>query len=82
MTDVTQHKAIYLDMHCIFIIAFQTNARQAQQAQLGTFWGNQLSPTSLVLCYPKAFVLSMKGDEVLVNGCLPSVSGFASSLCT
>ena len=28
-------------------------AGQAQQAQLGTNWDNQMSPTSLVLCYPK-----------------------------
>ena len=29
--------------------SFQTRARQAQQAQLGMFWSNQLSPTRLVL---------------------------------
>ena len=40
---------------------FHTYAGQAQQAQLGTYWSNQLSPTSLVLCYPKPFRLCMKG---------------------
>ena len=31
-------------------IFIQACARQAQQAQLGAFWRNQLSPTSSVLC--------------------------------
>ena len=35
----------------IFIHSFiQTHARQAQQAQLGTYRSNQLSPTSSVMC--------------------------------
>ena len=56
--------------------AFLTCARQAQQAHLGTHQSNHLSPTSLVLRYPKAFVLSMVGIEVLTyTGQLQSSHG-------
>ena len=50
-------------------------ARQAQQAQLGTYWSNQLSPTSVILCCLKPSVLCVEGSEVLIHGCLPGVSG-------
>ena len=43
--------------------SFHTRARQAQQAQLGTYWSNQLSPTSPVLSYPEPSVLSMEGSD-------------------
>ena len=64
-----------------YIQTFQRCAGQAWQVQLGTYWSNQLSPTGSVLCYPEAFVLSIKGGEVLIHGRLPSVPGFVPKLC-
>ena len=34
-----------------------------------------VSPTSLILSYLTPLVLSMRGDEVLVPGCLPIIEG-------
>ena len=46
-------------------------ARQAQQAQLGMYWSNQLPPISSVLCYPKPFEVCMKGGEVSQHDMAP-----------
>ena len=40
--------------------SFKTRARQAQQAQLGTFWHNSVSPTSRVMYESGPFVLNVK----------------------
>ena len=53
-----EHESI--SFHCHFLHSFWTCARQAQQAWIATYWSSQLSPTSLVLCYPKPFILSMR----------------------
>ena len=46
------------------------------------YWSNQLVSTSKVLCCPEPSKMCMKGDEVLVNGCLPSVSDVVPTCCS
>ena len=53
-----------------FISFLETCARQAQQAQLGTYWSYQLSPTRSVLCYTTHLELCMKGGLVAIAKCI------------
>ena len=48
-----------------FIHLVKMHARQAQQAQLGTYWSNQLSPTSPVPCSPKPLILIRRLQRLL-----------------
>ena len=60
--------------------SFNTCARQAQQAQLGTYRVNQLSLTNSVMCQPQAIILDVESREVNPSMHLLSLYWFTLAL--
>ena len=51
-------------MHAFLICFINAHARQAQQAQLGTYWSNQLCSISLVLPNTEPHILNVVRGEI------------------